>query len=187
VLAQTAGQLGLVCFGHVQTDEHDARRAARMALDVIAGIERISRDTLAPRGFQAHARAALQLGPVCVGGAGAGVTLLGTTPRESMELQACAVPGQLLVGELARRTLRRWFRFDAGPRGRADCHVLAGELSAATGDGSFAGDDAVPLVGRGEQLERLAKLWSDASDGRSAAVLLFGEPGIGKSRLLREF
>lgn len=50
--------------------------------------------------------------------------------------------------------------------------------------------EAMPLVGRAAELSRLQQLWSSASEGHGRALLLSGEPGIGKSRLvmaLREF
>jgi hypothetical protein len=41
-----------------------------------------------------------------------------------------------------------------------------------------------PLVGREEELDLLLRRWSQSKDGEGQVVLLSGEPGIGKSRLL---
>jgi predicted ATPase len=43
-----------------------------------------------------------------------------------------------------------------------------------------------PLVGRGEELTLLQQRWEDAKTGAGQVVLVSGEPGIGKSRLLQE-
>ena len=43
-----------------------------------------------------------------------------------------------------------------------------------------------PLVGRDEEIALLLRRWRQASDGEGQVVLLSGEPGIGKSRLVRE-
>jgi len=42
----------------------------------------------------------------------------------------------------------------------------------------------VPLVGRGEELDLLSRRWAQAKDNDGRVVLLSGEPGIGKSRLI---
>jgi AAA ATPase domain len=51
-------------------------------------------------------------------------------------------------------------------------------------DANRGGSTLTPLVGRGEELDLLLRRWSQASDGEGQGVLLSGEPGIGKSRIL---
>ena len=51
-------------------------------------------------------------------------------------------------------------------------------------DASRGGDALTPLVGRDEELDLLSRRWSQAKDGEGQVVLLSGEPGIGKSRIL---
>jgi len=52
---------------------------------------------------------------------------------------------------------------------------------------AFAGDDQGPFIGRTRELQRLEQLWRRARDGRATYSLIDGEPGIGKTRLTREF
>ena len=55
----------------------------------------------------------------------------------------------------------------------------------ASGAGDDLGFDLAPLVGRARELDQLTNRWEQARGGVGQAVLLSGEPGIGKSRLLR--
>ncbi|HLK11646.1 MAG TPA: protein kinase, partial [Candidatus Binatia bacterium] len=151
-LVHTVGHLAVVCFGHAAAREEDTRLAAHAALDLVAGIERMSRDVLTARAVEVRPRVGLHVGLAVVsGGAGGPVTLLGTAAREAMDLAAQAAPGQIVVRDAARQALRRWFRFEA-PAAAADHHVLLGEGSAATAERSWAEDEAVPLVDRAPQL-----------------------------------
>ncbi|HWP65049.1 MAG TPA: protein kinase [Candidatus Limnocylindria bacterium] len=186
-VVQALGSFALVCFGHSTAHEHDLRRAAHTALDVVAGMARLDERVFAPRGATACARAGLHVGIAVFGTRGdAPDTLLGATVREAIALQAQAAPGQIVLRDETCRALRRWFRFEALSAGASSYQLLVGEKTGA-GDESLAADDAAPLVGRAAQLERLLELWRETTAGHGGGVLLIGEPGIGKSRLLREF
>jgi hypothetical protein len=52
---------------------------------------------------------------------------------------------------------------------------------------ALRGSTVTPLIGRAEELELLLRRWKQAASGEDRVVLLSGEPGIGKSRLLVEF
>ena len=95
---------------------------------------------------------------------------MGSTPNLAARLQGLATADQIDLKGIAEpvhvwrveRTLVTESRFDANRDGSAP----------------------TPMVGRGEELDLLLRRWSQARDGEGQVVLLSGEPGIGKSRVL---
>src|SRR5439155_4817661 len=61
--------------------------------------------------------------------------------------------------------------------------ALAGEVVAETG---MDQDGQAPLLGREAEIEQIERALAEVEDGRGRTLMLSGEPGIGKSRLLRE-
>lgn len=117
----------------------------------------------------------------------------GGTPNLAARLQELAPPGGIVIAEATRRLLGGMFEVeDLGPqvvKGLAAAvrpfRVGAerggvGRFEARQPDGSPA-----PMVGRDPELALLLERWRRARHGEGQAVLLTGEPGIGKSRLVR--
>src|SRR6202044_3307711 len=100
-------------------------------------------------------------------------------------------PGSILITATVQRQTAGLFVVE-------DCgqHELKGisapmtlyRIVRASGGGRRGGARALtPLVGREEELERLGRRWERARSGEGQLVLVVGEPGIGKSRLIEEF
>ncbi len=183
VPAAPLGERLLVAFGYPRAAEDDARRAARFALQA-AGAAGDGRARLATA-------VALHAGLVTVPGAGAAQAprlgaLPGIVAAQAGALAARAAPGEVLISDAARLLVRD--RFACAPLAAADgapaAFRLGGALPSGPGAGSWLRDS--PLVGRDAQLARLLAGWDAAGSGRGRTVVITGEPGIGKSRLLSE-
>jgi class 3 adenylate cyclase/tetratricopeptide (TPR) repeat protein len=190
LLEKFIGDAVMAVFGAPVSHGDDAERAVRAGLRALEGIERLNRE----RGLDLAARAAVNTGEALVsvehartGGALATGDVINTASR----LQNAAPPGRLIVGEDTYRGTRHAIRYeeldaiDAKGKSEAVAAWLAVEPSAGPADRPHG---AAPLIGRDRELELLRSFWRRAVDERRPhLVTLLGPPGIGKSRLCREF
>jgi hypothetical protein len=117
--------------------------------------------------------------------------IYGDAPNVAARVQALAEPGTVVVTARVQRQIAGLFV--AEQRGS---HELKGvpepvtlfRLVRASGGGRPAGQrHRTPLVGRDEEIAMLMRRWERAQQGDGQLVLIVGEPGIGKSRLIEEF
>ena len=191
-LARYVGDGVLCYFGWPESSETDAERAVRAALAVLSALE-------GPvRGEKLQVHIGVATGVVVVGEpAGFGdarrQTAIGATPNLAARLQDIAEPDSIVIDDVTRRQIGGLFTCrDLGelslsgfPTPMRAWRVLG---ERAVGD-RFAARYAarfVPLVGRDEELALLLHRWRLAKEGEGQLVLLGGEPGIGKSRLVVE-
>jgi hypothetical protein len=118
--------------------------------------------------------------------------VVGETPNLAARLQALAAPGSVVISQATRRLVGGLFELeDLGPqrlKGFAEPLVAWRVAGAGRAEGRFEalhGERLTPLVGREHELGILLERWTSAKDGDGQVVLLSGEPGIGKSRLIR--
>ncbi len=116
---------------------------------------------------------------------------MGSTPNLAARLQGLATADQIIIAASTRRLVGNAFELiDLGEnnlKGIAEpVHAWQVEKALVTESRFDArcGDTLTPLVGRDEELDLLLRQWSQAKDGEGQVVLLSGEPGIGKSRIL---
>jgi predicted ATPase/DNA-binding SARP family transcriptional activator len=165
---------GLVYFGYAGTREHAARRAVDASLGLACALRR-SID-----GVTLELCAGIHSGPVVVGAVGQARLALGQTPRTAWHLAAAARPGEVLVSDATRELCEGAFVFAP----RAGGHRVLTRFGARTQ--RHAKEAPTPLVGRERELALLAGRWEQAAGGLGQALLISGEAGIGKSRLVRE-
>ena len=119
--------------------------------------------------------------------------MVGETPNLAARLQALAEPGTVLVPASTRRLIGNRFRLQE--LGRHEVRGFAEPVEAwaiegvSASEGRFEAvrsDRLTGFVGREHELGLLMERWNLAQDGEGQAVLLCGEPGIGKSRILSE-
>jgi serine/threonine protein kinase len=195
-VGNVVGHRVLIYFGYPQSHEDDARRAVRAGLDLIAE----AGDHL---GAAIGGPAAPGLGkkPVLRVGIHTGLAVvsaspdmpepvvLGTTLDVALRLQAAAAPGTIVISSATRSLVRRGFSTEAlaalPPIGGVVEPFVPYRVREASGAGDEQSVDLAPLVGRARELDQLTNRWEQARGGVGQAVLLSGEPGIGKSRLLR--
>ena len=192
-IARYVGDGVLIYFGWPEARETDAERAVRAALAVTAAIDEGSIG-----GELLRVRIGIATGLVVVGepigsGDSRQQTAIGETPNRAARLQGLSGPNEVVIDFATRRQIGELFECqDIGP---VQLKGLLGEVSAWRVEGERAvvscfealhGGAMSPLVGRGEEQEFLLRRWRGAKAGEGQVVLLSGEPGIGKSRLLAE-
>ena len=182
---------GLVAqFGYPRAREDDAERAVRAALAAIESVGRI--EGAAP---SLRLRVVVATGLVVADGAGDGaggeVPVFGDISVLAGRLLDRTAPGEVLVSDSTRRLLGSLFEFrDLGRvrvKGSAKpVHIWQVLRELTTGsrfDALRSGHSE--LIGRQEELQFLLRRWEQAKAGRGRVVLVTGEAGIGKSRLVR--
>jgi class 3 adenylate cyclase/tetratricopeptide (TPR) repeat protein len=186
-VAKFLGDGVLAYFGWPQAHEDQAERA------VHAGLEAITRTAgLSAEGAALAARVGIASGLVVVGDlSGESDAISGETPNLAARLQAIAAPGQAVIGPVTERLVSGAFKLQDlgfhGLKGFAE-PVQAWSVTAARSRASrFESSHKsrlTPLVGRAHELALMCERWRRACDGEGQVVLLSGEAGIGKSRLL---
>jgi predicted ATPase/class 3 adenylate cyclase len=188
-VARYVGDGILIYFGWPTAHEEDAERAVRAALEIVHTVKRASSTE------DLSVRIGIATGPVVVGeAAGTGdqsKLAVGSTPNLAARLQGLATAGQIVIAASTRRLAGNAFELtDLGEqdlKGIAEpVHAWRVERALVTASRFDAarGGALTPLVGRNEELDLLLRRWSQARDGEGQVVLLSGEPGIGKSRIL---
>ncbi|HVG89492.1 MAG: ABC transporter substrate-binding protein [Gaiellales bacterium] len=189
-VAQLAGDGMLALFGAPVANEDDPQRAARAALAIRSSLERYGHEVRDAYGIEVAVRQALNTGVVVVAPSSAGdnpYNALGDTVNVAARLQAQAAAGEILAGGDTHRLICSWFDLedvgDADLRGREQ-PVSAHRLVAEGGDAES--ERRLPLVGRDYELSLLTRVMSDLREGLGSIVVVTGEPGIGKTRLVGE-
>jgi class 3 adenylate cyclase/tetratricopeptide (TPR) repeat protein len=175
-----AGDAVMAAFGIPQAHEDDAERAARAALAI--------RDQVVELGFEV--RMGVEAGEVVVDETES-TFATGGPVNLAARLQAEAAPGEILIGPAAHGlTLGRLVTEPLGARqlrGFAE-PVQAWRLVGAAEETGRRLSVAAPFIGRDAELDLLENTWSRAvRDRRAHLFTIYGEPGVGKSRLAREF
>lgn len=190
--ARLEGDGALAYFGYPLAREDAVADALRAALDI--------RESLARDGLAGKTGVAVRIGMatgmaivsdlVGEGYSEAGVAL-GPSPNLAKRLQVLAEPGDILVSDETRRLAGAGFSFEAqGPhqvRGFAQPQDVW-RLRCAAYNGlrhEHRKVDGSPCVGRDTELGGLRRAWRSARQGQGGAILVVGEAGIGKSRVLR--
>jgi class 3 adenylate cyclase/tetratricopeptide (TPR) repeat protein len=180
-VARVAGDGMLVFFGHPAAHEDDARRAVRAGLDITASVRRLSQQVAHEIGESLSVRVAVHRGLLYLDVDEGDI--YGLAANVAARLQELAAPGTVVIS----REILRVVRDDVETVAQRPQKVKGLDEPLASwrvvGEtGRPAGRRRTPLVGRAEELARLQRLWRE----RPAAVLVRGESGIGKSRLVAE-
>ena len=187
-VAKKLGDGLMALFGYPVAQENDAERAARAALSIQRSLAEINRKNAGSGKPELNARIGIETGPVVVDAAG---EIYGDAPNTAARVQALAEPGAVVVTARVQRQVAGLFV--AEERGT---HELKGvpepvtlfRLVRASGGGRRAGQrHLTPLIGREEEIDLLMRRWKRARNGDGQLVLIVGEPGLGKSRLIEEF
>ena len=191
-IAQYLGDGILVYFGFPQAQEHAAERAVRAGLEIVEKVGRLRQ----PDGQPLQCRVGIATGLVVVGEAtGVGVageeTVVGDTPNLAARLQSLAEPDCVLVGPSTHQLTRDFFEYsffgEHAIKGFHEPIPVWKALRESATESRFAAAHAAaaaPIVGRQRELAFLYDSWQRATQGNGHVVLLVGEAGMGKSRLM---
>ena len=187
-VAQIQGDGLMAYFGYPLAHEAEADRAIRAAFAVqqaIAALELKLRETL-------KVRIGIATGLVVVSHILAPEkSASGDTPNLAHRLQSIARPGEIVVSARTRELAGGAFEYEdlglhelKGVPGRARAWRVSGRSGAASRFEAATRWQLTPLVGREQELGLLLDRWELSREGEGQIVLLVGEPGIGKSRMI---
>ena len=186
-VARKLGDGILALFGYPVAHENDAERAARAALAIQAALGELNRKNAGTGKPELAARIGLESGPAVVDAAG---EIYGDVANVAARVEALAEPGTVLITSRLQREIAGLFV--AEERGT---HSLKGvpepttlfRLVRASGGGRRGGQrQLTPLIGRDDEIATLLRRWQRVRGGDGQLVLIVGEPGLGKSRLIEE-
>jgi class 3 adenylate cyclase/tetratricopeptide (TPR) repeat protein len=175
-----AGDAVMAAFGVPLAHEDDAERAVRAALSTVERVQEL--------GLQV--RVGIEAGEVVTDDADS-TFATGEAVNLAARLQQEAAANEILVGPTATRLVRD--RVELDPLGPLELRgwrepVQASRVLCAVGLGAPIRSLAAPLVGREAELDLLENTFSRTlRDRRATLFTVYGEPGVGKSRLAREF
>ena len=194
VIARYLGDGVLAYFGYPHAHEGDAEQATRAGLALIGAVAGLQTDV----GIDLHVRVGIATGTVVVGDLIGEHTaqeeaVVGETPNLAARLQAHAEPDTVIIAGITRSLLGDLFEYRAlgnvRVKGFGEPVPVWQVIGASAVDSRFEalhGTNLTPLVGREPEIALLLERWERAKEGDGQVVLLSGEPGIGKSRVVKE-
>ena len=189
-VAKYMGDGILAYFGYPHAREHDAEAAVRAGLALAEAVPKLT------AADKLQVRIGIATGLVIVGDLiGSGRTyepeIVGETPNLAARLQTIAEPGTVVIAEETQKLLGTLFDLQALPphqlKGIAGPVQAYVALRSSPEEGRFSAmRSARPgaLVGREREIDFLLEKWRIGTTGEGQIVLLCGDPGIGKSRLV---
>ena len=178
----------MALFGYPQAQENDAERAVRAALAIQRALAEINAKNRGKSAPELLARIGVESGPVVVEATG---EVFGDAPNVAARVQAAAEPGSVLVTMNVQRQVAGLFvaeeRGAQELKGLPEPVQLFRIIRASGARRRSSGRSLTPFVGREEELGLITRRWERARMGEGQLVLIVGEPGLGKSRLIEEF
>jgi class 3 adenylate cyclase/predicted ATPase len=195
-IAQLLGDGLLIYFGYPLAHEDDAQRAVRAGLGMVAALGDLNQGLQQAKGIQLAIRIGIHTGLVVIGemgGQGHQEQLaLGEVPNISSRIQGLAESNTIGISATTYRLVQGFFDCQAlgeqALRGVSQSIAVYRVLRAS---GVYSRLDVAqtkgltPLVGRESEVTLLLERWEQAKAGQGQVVLLTGDPGIGKSRLVQ--
>jgi class 3 adenylate cyclase len=199
-IARYVGDALLVYFGYPQAHEDDAQRAVRAGLGIVAALPTLSQQLRPVVGTQQapqlQVRIGIHTGLVVVGELGGRdyreAMALGDTPNLAARLQSLAAPDTVVIGTSTQQLIAGLFTCQdlglqelKGVSTPVPVYCVVGESDIQSRFEVAVQKGLTPLVGRAHEVGLLQERWEQAKQGTGQVVLLSGEPGIGKSRLIQ--
>jgi class 3 adenylate cyclase/predicted ATPase len=201
-LAKYIGDGIMAYFGYPQAHEDDAERSVRAGLEIRDRLpdlnERVASVLAATRERRISTRIGIHTGMVVAAEMGAGarrerLAIVGDTPNIAARLEGIAESDSVVISDATLRLVPGMFLMkDLGSpalKGIAE-PVRAYAVLQSTGVRSRLDVDPsklTPLVGRDQEVGLLLDRWEHAQEGEGQVVLIAGEAGLGKSRLIQAF
>ena len=194
VIAESTSQGMLACFGFPVAYEDAARRAVHSGLALLEAIESLSEKTKCPFNPQLAVHTGSVVAEMSEDSISTdSLSLVGTDKTVTMRLAELAEANSLMVTAATHELVRGFFgctslgsRKVKGSSKPIEVFQVTGESEARHRLDVLDPKDLTPLIGRDTELSILRDRWEHAAEGMGQVVLLIGEAGLGKSRLIRE-
>lgn len=196
-VARYLGDGILIYFGYPQAHEDDAERAVRTGLDIITAIADLRQTSDNSHGRDLSVRVGIASGLVVAGDiVGDGTTeemaVVGSAPNLAARLQSQAEPNGIIISEATRRLLGAQFVFESkgekAIKGFSEPVQIWRVVVQIEGISRFEAKrdrGLTPLAGRNNELAELRACLHRSMRSEGNVVTICGEPGIGKSRIIR--
>ncbi|MCS6801659.1 MAG: adenylate/guanylate cyclase domain-containing protein [Chloroflexota bacterium] len=195
-IATSMGDAVMALFGAPTAHEDDAERAIHAALAIQDRLREMRETAVGDRRIALRSRIGIATGEALYGAVGlpghAVMTALGETVALAARLERVAPAGGVLVSEATYRLTTHRFAFLppsqiqlAGFAAPITAYLVRGEVGAAASGGGAAGSGG-SFVGRRRELARARHALRSARRGKTTALEILGEAGIGKSRFVAE-
>jgi class 3 adenylate cyclase len=193
VVEKFIGDAVMAVFGIPHAHEDDALRAVRAAGELRRAMAALNRELERELEVVLPVRTGVNTGLVLAGDEHAGHAFVGgDTVNVAARLERAAGAGEVLLGEATHRLVADAVRVEPVgpfvPRGRSAPVAAYRLLEVTPGAAGLSRRLDAPLVGRGVELAVLDRALDQAIARRACGLLtVVGDPGVGKSRLLRAF
>jgi TOMM system kinase/cyclase fusion protein len=195
-IAQYLGDGLLVYFGYPQSHEDEAQRAVYTGLGILNALKQLHTRLEQDQGIHLALRIGIHTGLVVVGDIGEGPRqeqlALGGTPNVAARLQGLAEPDSVVISDATHRLVQGYFDCQAlgeqtlrGVTEPVSVYRVLSESGVQSRLDVASTRGLTPLVGRESEVTLLLERWEQAKDGHGQTVLISGEAGIGKSRLVQ--
>src|SRR2546422_6472422 len=195
-IAQLLGDGLLVYLGYPQAHEDDAHRAVRTGLGILDAMGDLNTHLQQDKGIQLAFRLGIHTGLVVIGemgGAGRQEQLaLGEVPNIASRIEGLATPNTVAISEVTYRLVEGYFTCEAlgehtlrGVSQPLKVYQVLSESGVHSRLDIASARGLTPLVGREQEVGLLLERWAQVKDGQGHVVLLTGDAGIGKSRLIQ--
>ena len=185
VIDKLYGDGALAVFGVPIAHEDDPERAIRASLRVL--------ERLPDLGLDLQARIGVNTGEtiVSIDHAARGDALTGDTVNTASRIQSAAPVGTVAVGELTHAATTHVFDYEVLEpvelKGKAGRIPIFRPIAPIASIGGEPPPDSTPFLGRDAELARLIEAFETSRKGKLTFLTIIAEPGVGKSRLVREF
>ena len=197
-VAQFLGDGVLIYFGYPVAHEDDAQRSILAGLGIVEAMAALSERFERERGVKLAVRVGIHTGATVVGPVGGaddpGQLAMGSTPNVAAAIQAAAAPGTVVASAATVRLVRGAYQCDSLGLRTVKPGVEPMELfrmrhlpRITTRVNLTPLANQSSLVGRALEMGLLTGRWAETRTGRGRLVLVSGDAGIGKSRLVDGF
>ncbi len=194
-VAQSLGDGFIVYFGYPEAREDAAECAVRAGLAVLETVNELNQALGAEHGVRLQVRVGIHAGTVVVApGDGEQIGMFGDAPRIARAIEVAAEPDAVVMSSVVHELVSGLFvvaENDAEHPAAPDAPIRTFRAIrsglASGGAAGFAPREVSQFVGREDELHLLSSRWRRVREGEGQSVLLVGEPGIGKTRLIEEF
>ena len=183
----------LLCFGYPVALEDATLRAVRCGCQVLDRLDELNRQLRARHDVRITAYSAVHCDQAIVqdkGPEGGGLSIVGQVLNVVNQLEGASEPDSLIVTDEVHRLLASRFEWEMlGPQrlrgvGQKTLYRVIGERTAARQEAEQS-EEMTPLIGRDLEVGLLQQRWEQAAEGMGQVVLVIGEAGLGKSRLVQ--